>query len=159
MLIKYVGKKEFKADVVNNTGITWLQDETKEYPDAKAQSLLKFTDIWVQDSESSNQLNAKTQERMQEHGITINVDAVPQAVFVPQTTESVDATVSTPVNESLTDAEKPAEDANLPTLLELLASLSTKKELQAFAKEYKVTYSNTMTEAQLRAKLLRDLTK
>lgn len=80
--------------------------------------------------------------------------------------EKVDAVVLTPVFElvvedekSVKGAEKETEEASLPTLTELLASLSTKKELQAFAKENNVTYANSMNESQLRAKLLRELTK
>ena len=57
--------------------------------------------------------------------------------------------------ELRTDAENKAE----PTLPELLASLSSKKDLQDLAKENGVSYANSMTEAQLRAKLLRELTK
>ena len=65
-------------------------------------------------------------------------------------------------NEQLDAAEAKQDgklDENLPTLTELLASLSTKKELQAFAKENNVTYANSMNETQLRAKLLRELNK
>lgn len=55
-------------------------------------------------------------------------------------------------------AEQTPEKAE-PTLPELLASLSSKKDLQDLAKENGVSYANSMTEAQLRAKLLRELTK
>lgn len=74
-----------------------------------------------------------------------------------KTAESVEPTVSTHAIESVLDAEKVEQKEDLPTLPELLASLSTKKELQDFAKENKVSYANSMTEAQLRAKLLREV--
>lgn len=72
-------------------------------------------------------------------------------------TVKVNPVVLTPIFEPAVEEIKEAKEADLPTLSELLASLSTKKELQAFAKEQGITYANSMNEMQLRAKLIREL--
>lgn len=44
--IKYVGKKEFKADLMYGTNLTWMQGETHLVEDAKANKLCVHTDVW-----------------------------------------------------------------------------------------------------------------
>lgn len=158
MLIKYIGKKAYKTDVINNTGIIWLQGETHEYNDELGALLLKYTDVWVDDSASQNQLNSETIARMQTIGINTTTNTAEDKTPAKPLIETA-LTVLTPIFEPVIDAEKTAVEADLPKLTEFLASLSTKKELQAFAKENNVTYANSMNETQLRAKLLRELNK
>lgn len=45
--IKYVGKKEFKADLMYGTNLTWMRGETHLVEDAKAQKLCFHTDVWA----------------------------------------------------------------------------------------------------------------
>lgn len=169
MFIQYIGKKDFKTDTVNATGTVWAQGETKEYPDELGYKLLGHTDIWVQVNpqrvlDKADELMAKLNEKACAATIElteINPEA-PAELGAPSEAVVVTTLPPTesqePAKESKFAGEKlESDDADLPTLSELLASLSTKKELQAFAKENNVPYANSMTEAQLRAKLLRDL--
>lgn len=47
MLIKYIGTKPLKKDVVADTGIYWAgHGDIQEVPDAAAPKLLAYVDIW-----------------------------------------------------------------------------------------------------------------
>lgn len=45
--IQYVGKKDFKADLMYGTNLTWQQGETHLVEDAKAKKLCFHTDVWA----------------------------------------------------------------------------------------------------------------
>ncbi len=48
MRIKYIGKKDSRADTVAGTGIVWHgQGDVHEVPDAVAPKLLKHADVWA----------------------------------------------------------------------------------------------------------------
>jgi hypothetical protein len=149
MLIQYIGKKPIKYDTINDTGMAWIGNQVCDYPDEHAAALLKHTDIWIK----ANPEN---------YG-TIVIDSLLETepvkvVFVEEAEQEAVKVKDLSQTPALSADLKPLTDTvPLPTLTELLASLSTKAELHAFCKENNVKYANSMNEHQLRAKLLKEL--
>lgn len=51
MRIKYIGKKDSRADTVAGTGIVWLgHGDVHDVPDSAAAKLLRHADVWAVDA-------------------------------------------------------------------------------------------------------------
>ena len=79
--IVYIGKKEFKADSVAKTGLTWTRGEIHEVEDeAKAAKLLEHSQVWA---------DADTDYKLAEIPAAEKPEPKPTVLIVPQGGENV----------------------------------------------------------------------
>lgn len=153
--IKYVGKKDSRADTVANTGLVWTKGQVHPVSDSKAALLLVHPDIWAIASGKDRVatkvvlLGSTWQPEVVEYGngMTITTAALVEDAFLgaglsvdewnAQSEDVLKALLAEHLKKI--EAEKPLDEEDETGFQKINVETMSKNELQAFA----LSQSNT----------------
>ena len=159
--VKHIGSRAVRVDTFSGSGKTWAGNETHLVTDQQAQILMKFSDVWVFDSEY---LAAAKGAEAGMHSVSINVTAADleavlngRADVMVVYREAGDVPAFAPEEVAKEAEAAPKDPEETMTLADLLASLD-KEGLIAFAEQENVTINRTFGAERLRAVITEALT-